>query len=210
MITVLVVDDHAVVRRGLVQILSETRDITVGGEAGVASEVLPLLRSRDWSVVLLDLNIGTANGLELLGDIRREYPRLPVIVLTVFSEEQYAVRALRSGASGFLTKDTAPERLIEAVRKVAAGGKYVSAALAERLALHVAGGVEGPPHEQLSNRELEVLTLIGTGLTVGQIAARLHLSVKTISTHRARLLAKMDMKTNAELTHYAIKAKLVP
>ena len=210
MITVLVVDDHAVVRRGLVQILSETDDITVGGEAAAASEVMPLLRSRDWSVVLLDLNIGPANGLEVLGQIKREYPRLPVIVLTVFSEEQYAVRALRSGAAGFLTKDTAPERLIAAVRKVAAGGKYVSPALAERLATTVAGDSDGPPHERLSNRELEVLTLIGSGLTVGQIAARLHLSVKTISTHRARLLAKMEMKTNAELTHYAITAKLVP
>lgn len=210
MITVLVVDDHAVVRRGLVQILSETDDITVGGEAGAASEVLPLLRSREWSVVLLDLNIGTANGLELLGEIKREHPRLPVIVLTVFSEDQYAVRALRSGASGFLTKDTAPERLIAAVRKVASGGKYVSAALAERLATTVAGDGVGPPHERLSNRELEVLTLIGSGLTVGQIAARLHLSVKTISTHRARLLAKMELKTNAELTRYAITAKLVP
>jgi two-component system, NarL family, invasion response regulator UvrY len=208
-ITVLIVDDHAVVRRGLVQILSETDDVTVGGEAGAASEVMPLVRSREWSVVLLDLNIGTANGLDVLAQIRRERPRLPVIILTVFSEEQYALRALKTGASGFITKQAAPEQLIAAVRHVAKGGRWISPQLAERLATHVAGGHAGAPHEALSNRELEVLTLIGSGLTVSQIAARLHLSVKTISTHRTRLLAKMGMKTNAELTHYAVTAGLV-
>ncbi len=210
MIAVLIVDDHAVVRRGLVQILSETDDITVGGEAEAASEVMPLVRSREWSVVLLDLNIGAANGLDVLAQIRRERPRLPVIILTVFSEEQYALRALKSGASGFITKQAAPEQLIAAVRHVATGGRWISPQLAERLATHVAGGTPGAPHEALSNRELEVLTLIGSGLTVSQIAARLHLSVKTISTHRARLLAKMGMKTNAELTRYAVTARLVP
>lgn len=210
MISVLIVDDHAVVRRGLVQILSETDDISVGGEAAAASEVMPLVRSREWSVVLLDLNIGTANGLDVLAQIRRERPRLPVIILTVYSEEQYALRALKGGASGFLTKQAAPEQLIAAVRHVAAGGRWISPQLAERLATHVAGGSVGAPHEALSNRELEVLRLIGSGLTVSQIAARLHLSVKTISTHRTRLLAKMGMRTNAELTHYAVTARLVP
>ncbi|MBK7860641.1 MAG: response regulator transcription factor [Archangiaceae bacterium] len=209
MISVLVVDDHEVVRRGLRQILSETEDIAVEGEAARAAEVMPLVRAREWGVVLLDLNIGPDSGLELLDALKRERPRLPVIVLTVYSEDQYAVRALKSGAAGFLSKETAPELLIEAVRKVVAGGRWVSPGLAERLASAIADPRTGLPHESLSNRELEVLTLIASGKTVGQIAQQLHRSVKTISTHRARLLAKMKMKTNAELTHYAIKLKLV-
>jgi two-component system invasion response regulator UvrY len=210
MISALVVDDHPVVRRGLRQILSETDDIVVQGEAASAAEVLPLLRAHRWDVVLLDLSIGDDSGLEVLSQLKRSWPHLPVIILTVHSEEQYAVRALKSGASGFLTKETAPDRLVDAVRRVVAGGRYVTPELAELLASRVAGPPPASPHEALSNRELEVLALIGSGKTVGQIAKQLKRSVKTISTHRARLLAKMGMKTNAELTRYAVERNIGP
>jgi DNA-binding NarL/FixJ family response regulator len=209
MIRVLVADDHAIVRRGLRQILAETSDIVVGGEAPAAADVLDMLRNERWDAVVLDINIGGRSGLELLGDIHREYPELPVLILTVYSEEQYAVRAVRAGAAGFLTKESAPEKLIDAVRKVAGGGRYVSPALAEKLARIVASKHGGAPHEALSDREFQVLTLIASGKTVSEIARDLSLSVKTISTHRARILAKMNMTSSAELTHYAVKAGLV-
>jgi two-component system invasion response regulator UvrY len=207
-IKVLVADDHAVVRRGLRQILSETRDIVVGGEAQNANELMEKIRGERWDVVVLDINFGTASGLELLKDIVRDRPGLPVVILTVFAEAQYAVRALRSGAAGFLNKETAPDLLIAAVRKVAEGGRYVTPELAEHLATFVAKG-EQAAHEALSNRELQVLTMIGSGKTVSEIARELSLSVKTVSTHRVRILAKMGMRTNAELTAYAIKNALV-
>jgi two-component system invasion response regulator UvrY len=209
MIKVLVGDDHAVVRRGLRQILAETPDVLVGGEAATGADVLRLVRAERWDVVVLDINLQGANGLEILSEIRRDRPDLPVLILTVYSEEQYALRAVKAGAAGFLNKESAPENLIEAVRKVASGGRYVTAALAERLATFVATKHEGAPHEKLSNREFEVLKLIASGKTVGEIARELSLSVKTVSTHRTRILAKMEAKTNAELTHYAVKNKLV-
>jgi DNA-binding NarL/FixJ family response regulator len=209
MIKVLVGDDHAVVRRGLRQILAETPDILVGGEAATGAEVLRLVRSERWDVVVLDINLQGANGLEILSEIRRDRPELPVLILTVYSEEQYALRAVKAGAAGFLTKESAPENLIEAVRKLAAGGRYVTSALAERLATFVATKHDGAPHEKLSNREFEIMKLIASGKTVGEIARELSLSVKTVSTHRTRILAKMEAKTNAELTHYAVKNKLV-
>jgi two-component system, NarL family, invasion response regulator UvrY len=209
MIKVLVADDHAVVRRGLRQILAETPDILVGGEAAGGADVLRLVRTERWDVVVLDINLQGANGLEILAEIRRERPELPVLILTVYSEEQYALRAVKAGAAGFLTKESAPENLIEAVRKVASGGRYVTAALAERLATFVAAKHEGAPHERLSNREFEIMKLIASGKSVGEIARELSLSVKTVSTHRTRILGKMEAKTNAELTHYAVKNKLV-
>jgi two-component system invasion response regulator UvrY len=209
MIKVLVADDHAVVRRGIRQILAETPDILVGGEAGTGPEVLRLVHDERWDAVVLDINLQGANGLELLAQIRRDHPELPVLILTVYSEEQYALRAVRAGAAGFLTKESAPENLIDAVRKVACGGRYVTAALAERLATFVAAKHGGAPHERLSNREFEVMKLIASGKAVSEIARELSLSVKTVSTHRTRILAKMDAKTNAELTHYAVKNKLV-
>jgi DNA-binding NarL/FixJ family response regulator len=205
----LIADDHAVVRRGLRQILSETNDISVDAEVGTGAEVLAQIRSRPFDVALLDLNLGNDSGLDLLGQIRREVPKLPVIILTMYPEDQYAVRAIRSGAQGFLTKETAPERLVEAVRTVARGGRYVTPTVAQLLAAHVATDSAEAPHKALSNRELQIFELIASGKTVGEIARSLHLSVKTISTHRARLLAKMSMKTNAELTHYAVKNGLV-
>ena len=209
MIRVLVADDHAVVRRGLRQILSETSDIHVQAEATTAHEVLDLVRTQRFDVVVLDVNLRAGNGIELVGDIRRERPTLPVLILTVYPEEQYAVRAIKAGAAGFLTKESAPERLIEAVRKVAAGGRWVSAELAETLASMLAGERSGPPHELLSDREFEVFKMLASGKTVSQVAQDLSLSVKTVSTHRTRILRKMNMKTNAELTHCAMKNRLV-
>lgn len=209
MIRVLVCDDHAIVRRGLRQILSETHDIHVDGEATTAAEVLERVRAHRYEVIVLDVSLPGGNGIDLVGRIRKERPGLPVLVLTVHPEDQYAVRAIRAGAAGFLTKESAPEKLIEAVRKVAAGGRWVSAELAETLASMLAGEGGGPPHERLSDREFEVMRMLASGKTVSQVAAELSLSVKTVSTHRTRILKKMNMKTNAELTHYAVKAGLV-
>jgi DNA-binding NarL/FixJ family response regulator len=208
-IKVLVADDHAIVRRGLRQILSETQDIIVAGEAASGDEVLRLVREQRWSVVILDLSLPRGNGLDMLAAIRREKPELPVLILTVHPEEQYAVRCIKGGAAGFLTKESAPERLIEAVRKVGGGGRYVSPELAETLASVLAGQSPGAPHERLSDREFEVFKMLGSGRTVSQIADDLALSVKTVSTHRARILKKMSMRTNAELTHYALRNHLV-
>jgi DNA-binding NarL/FixJ family response regulator len=209
MIKVLVADDHAIVRRGLQQILADTPDIMVAGEAATGAEVLRLVREQRWTAVILDISLPGANGLDLLATIRREKPELPVLILTVYSEEQYAVRAIKAGAAGFLTKESAPERLIEAVRKVAAGGRFVSPELAETLASVLAGQSPGEPHERLSDREFEIFKLLASGRTVSQIAQELALSVKTISTHRTRILKKMNMRTNAELTHYAVRNNLV-
>ena len=209
MINILVADDHAVVRRGLRQILAETPDISVGGEAATAQEVLKLVREHRFNVVVLDISLPGGSGLELLGEIRRERPTLPVLILTVHSEDQYAIRAIKSGAAGFLTKETAPDKLIEAVRKVASGGRFVSAELAETLASALAGDNAGSPHERLSNREFEILKMLASGKTVSEVAATLALSVKTVSTHRTRILKKMGMRTNAELTTYAVRRGLV-
>jgi DNA-binding NarL/FixJ family response regulator len=208
-IKVLVADDHAIVRRGLRQILAETQDILVGGEAATAQQVLQLVREQRWTVVILDIGLPGGSGLELLGEIRKERPDLPVLVLTVHPEDQYGVRAIRAGAAGFLTKESAPEKLIEAVRKVAGGGRYVSAELAETLASVVAGESRGTPHERLSDREFEILKMMASGKTVSEVARELSLSVKTVSTHRTRILKKMGMRTNAELTTYAVRNGLV-
>lgn len=209
MIKVLVADDHAVVRRGLRQILAETPDILVAGEAKSAPEVRQLVREQRWDVVVLDLNMPGGSGLELLGELHRENPGTRVLVLTVYQEGQYAVRAIKAGAAGFLTKESAPEKLIEAVRKIAAGGRYISPELAETLASMVAGEAGGAPHERLSDREFEVFKMLASGRTVSQVAGELALSVKTVSTHRTRILKKMEMKTNAELTHYAVRNGIV-
>ncbi len=209
MIKVLVADDHAVVRRGLRQILAETNDILVGGEASTAAELWQLVERERWDSVILDIEMPGRSGLELLGELKRQHPKLPVLILTVYSEEQYAVRAIRAGASGFLTKESAPNQLVAAVRKVASGGRFITPELAERLASSLAGDSDALPHEALSDREFQVLCMIASGKTVSQIGQELSLSVKTISTHRTRILAKMNMKSNSELTHYAIKNRLV-
>jgi DNA-binding NarL/FixJ family response regulator len=208
-IRVLIADDHAVVRRGVRQILEETSDIEVAGEASSAAELWPKVCEERFDAVVLDVNLPGRSGLELLGDIKRERPELPVLILTVHSEEQYAVRALKAGASGFLTKESAPEKLVDAVRAIAEGRRFITPEVADKLASSVARGKEGPLHEGLSDREFQILKMIASGKTVSEIGRELSLSVKTISTHRTRILKKMSLKTNAELTHYAIRNGLV-
>lgn len=206
---VLIADDHAVVRRGLIQLLADEYPALSVGEARDAAEVVQLARARDWDIIILDISMPGRSGLEVLRELRQSRPKVPVLVLTSHPEEQYALRVLKAGAAGYMTKESAPEHLIEGIRKVSAGGRYVSPTLAELLAASVGVDAERPPHASLSDREYRVLCLIGSGKTVGEIAAQLSLSVKTVSTYRARLLEKMGMKTNAELTSYAIRNGLV-
>ena len=205
MIRVLVVDDHVVVRRGLRQILEQAEDIAVTGEAGTAADARQRLAEAHFDVAILDISLKDDSGLDVLREMRRTHPRLPAIMLSVYSEEQYAIRSFRTGASGYLTKDSAPDQLIEAVRKVVRGGKWVSPALAEKLASVLGPGPEAAPHEQLSHREFEVLRSLGAGKTVSEIAEQLGLSVKTVSTYRTRILEKLGLRTTAELMHYALK-----
>jgi two-component system invasion response regulator UvrY len=209
MIRIMVADDHAIVRKGLKEILAETSDMVVGGEAADGKEVLEQVRKDNWDVVLLDIAMPGRGGLDILKQLRGERPELPVLMLSMYPEEQYAVRALKAGACGYLTKASAPEELIAAIRKVSQGGKYVSASLAEKLAVYLETDTEKPVHELLSDREYQVMVMIASGKTVKQIADELSLSVKTISTHRARTLKKLGMKNNAEITYYAIKHALV-
>jgi len=208
MIRVLVADDHPVVRRGVKQILADEPDMAVRGEARTAQETLELARNGDWDVVVLDITMPDRSGLEILKELKQERPRLPVLVLSMHSEDQFAVRILKAGGAGYLTKEAAPEALAQAIRKVVGGGRYISPSFAESLAADLAAE-DRPPHATLSDREYQVLRLIGSGNTVSQIAAQLRLSVKTVSTYRIRVLEKMRMTTNAELTHYAIRNRLV-
>jgi DNA-binding NarL/FixJ family response regulator len=205
---VLIADDHAVVRRGLKQILADEDKTLSVGEATNAQDVLRLVREQDWDIIVLDISMPGKSGLEVLKELRLLRPKTPILILTTHAEEQYAIRVLKAGAAGYMTKETAPEHLIEAVRKVTRGGRYISPALADLLAVHVVADPDTSPHESLSDREYQVLCLIASGKTVGQIADELCLSVKTISTYRARVLEKMGMKTNAQLTHYAISNRL--
>jgi DNA-binding NarL/FixJ family response regulator len=209
MIKILIADDHAIVRKGLKQIVAETSDMDVAGEAANGQEVLELVRNSDWDIVLLDIAMPGRGGMDTLKVLKQERPELPVLVLSMYPEEQYAVRTLKAGAAGYLTKESAPEELISAIRKVSLGGKYVSASLAEKLASHLAMDKGKPPHEILSDREYQVMLLIASGMTVKEIADKLSLSVKTISTNRGRIMNKMKMKNNAEIIHYAIKQGLV-
>ena len=209
MIRVIIADDHPIIRAGLRQILAEDSSITAAGEAASGSELLKKVGKEEFDVVLLDLSMPGMDGLDVLKQLKIDRPRLPVIILTVHPEAHYALRVLRAGASGYLTKESAPDRLISAIHKVARGGKYISPALAEQIAFALDTDAQQPPHESLSDREYQVLSLIASGKSVSQIAEELALSVKTISTYRSRILDKMGMKTNAELTHYAIASGLV-
>jgi len=209
MIRVLIADDHPIVREGLKQIIAETSDMVVANEASNAQEVLDKVWESDYSVVLLDISMPGRSGLDILKQLKSERPELPVLILSVHPEEQYAVRVLRAGASGYLTKESAPDELIAAIRKVSLGRKYVSSSLAEKLAFDLEIEAEKPLHETLSDREYQVLCMIAQGKTVKEIAEELSLSVKTISTYRSRILEKMRMNNNAQLTHYAIKNRLV-
>jgi two-component system invasion response regulator UvrY len=206
---ILIVDDHEVVRDGVKKLFDEWPGTAVFGEASTAPEALRLARERDWDVVVLDLSLGGRSGLELLKELKQARPKLPVLILSMHSEEQYARRAFKAGAAGYITKDSPRVELVKAINKVIHGGRYVSPALAEKLVADLERGTDRPPHEVLSDREFEVMCLIASGKTVSEIAGLLSLSDKTISTYREHLLEKMGMKTNAELTHYAIQNKLV-
>jgi DNA-binding NarL/FixJ family response regulator len=207
---ILLTDDHAVVRHGLKQILADEFKKATFGEARNAQEALDKVWKENWDVVILDVTMPGRSGLEVLREIKKSKPKLPVLVLSMHPEGQFAVRVLKRGASGYMTKESAPEELVGAIKKVLAGGRYVSNSLAEKLANYLSGGdAQKPPQEKLSDREFQVLRLIASGKIVSEIAKELSLSVKTISTYRSRILEKMGMKNNAELMHYAMQHQLV-
>jgi two-component system invasion response regulator UvrY len=209
MIRILIADDHAIVRKGLKQIVGDDSNMMVIGEASNGEELIKRVRKGDGDVVLLDIAMPGRGGLDILKQLKEENPKLPVLVLSMYPEDQYAVRALKAGAAGYLTKSSAPDELITAIKKISTGQKYVGVSLAEKLAWDLERSTGKPPHESLSDREYQVLCLIASGKTVKIVAEELCLSIKTISTYRVRLLEKMRMKTNSEVTHYAIKNKLV-
>jgi DNA-binding NarL/FixJ family response regulator len=206
---ILITDDHAVVRRGLREILADSLEGATFSEAGNADEALRLLERHAASILVLDINMPGRSGLDLLKDVKRLYPRLPVIVLSVQPEDQYALRCLRAGAASYINKDSAPEELAQAARKVLAGGRYVGAALAEKLVTILDDANGKPRHESLSDRELEVMLMIASGVSLTEIGLRLHVSSKTVSTYRTRLMEKMQMASNAELTRYAVAHNLI-
>lgn len=208
MIRLLLADDHAIVRAGLREILEATGDIEVAGEATNGQEALNAVRSGRYDVAVLDLSMPGRSGIELIKLVREEQPKLRVLVLTMHSEEQYAVRALRAGASGYLTKESAADELVAAVRRIASGGAYFSPETAQRLVLDVGGPSEELPHTRLSNREYEVFRMIVAGKSVTDIGSALNLSVKTISTHKSRILEKMGYTSQAELVRYAVEHRL--
>jgi two-component system invasion response regulator UvrY len=209
MIRILIADDHPIVRAGLKQILADASDIEVAAEADDGHELLKRIRKGGIDVALLDISMPGLTGLDALKQIKVENPNLPILVLSMHPEDQYGIRVLKAGAAGYLMKSAAPDQLIGAIRKVQRGGRYVSPSLAEKIAFDLQTGASGLPHETLSDREYQVLCMIASGKTVKQIAAELALSEKTVSTYRARILEKMNMKSNSELTHYAIKLDLV-
>lgn len=209
MVRIFIADDHPIVRRGLKQIVAETSDIVVAGEASNGEEVLSKVRENDYDVILLDITMPGVSGLDILRDLKCLKHKAPVLILSIHPEEQYAVRTLKAGASGYLTKESAPDELIAAIRKVSVGGKYVSPSLAERLALDLEVDAAKPLHYILSDREYEVMRMIASCETINQIANHMSLSKKTISTYRSRILTKMKMKNNAELTKYAVKHNLI-
>ena len=208
MTRILLADDHAILRSGLKEILErELRDVTIG-EAGTAAQVLSQLETREWDLVILDITMPGRTGLDVLKSLKDLHPALPVLVLSMHPEDQYGKRVLRAGASGYMNKESAPEELIKAVRKVLTGGRYVGPALAEKLAADLSTVNDKSPHELLSDREFEVLRRIGGGQSVGQIAEEMNLSVTTVSTYRGRLLSKLGLKTTAELVRYVIENRI--
>ena len=209
MIKILIADDHAIVREGLKQIVAETVDMVVADEATSGHEVLKKIWDNEYDVVILDISMPGRDGVDILKQLKGQKPHLPILVLSMHPEEQYAVRVLKAGAAGYMTKESAPDELITAIRKVSTGRKYVSSSLAEKLAFDLERDAEKPLHETLSDREYQVMCMIASGKRVQEIAEQLCLSVKTVSTYRARILEKMKMKSNAELMRYAIKHGLV-
>jgi len=208
-IKILIADDHPIVREGFKQVLSETSDMFVSDEASNGQEALNLVHKNKYDVILLDISMPGRNGLEILKDLKSEYPSLPVLIVSIYPEEQYAVRAFRAGASGYLTKASAPNELIAAIRKVSKGGRYISSSLAEKLTYYLDADATKSPHETLSDREYQVMMMIASGRTVTEIAEELFLSAKTISTYRSHILRKMKMKNNAEIIIYAVQNNLL-
>lgn len=209
MLKIIIADDHPIVRAGMKQIISEASDLMVADEASDGRQLLTKIRKENFDVVILDISMPHMDGLDVLKQLKIEMPKLPVIVLSIHPEDQYALRVLKAGASGYVTKVSAPDELINAIRKVCRGGKYISPSIAEKLAFQLDANFEVMPHESLSDREYQVLCLLASGKTVTDIADELALSVKTVSTYRARILEKMNMKNNAELIHYAVQNRLV-
>jgi len=209
MIKILVVDDHAIVRDGLKRLLVDTPDMVVADEASNGEEVINKVGNNDYDLVLLDISLPGRDGLDVLKQLKCTNPQIPVLILSMYPEEHYAVRSLRAGASGYLTKQNSSDELIGAIRKVAQGRRYITLSLAEKLAFELGVDVRKLPHEKLSDREYQVMCMFGSGKTVKEIAETLSLSIRTISTHRAHILKKMEMKNNAQLTYYAIKNALV-
>lgn len=208
MIRVVIADDHTILREGLKQLLQSAADLTVAGEAGNGHEVLAHVRGTAFDVLLLDMSMPGKSGMELIRQVKAERPKLRVLVLSMHEEHQYAVRAIRAGASGYLTKESAGRELVAAIRKVAGGGAFISAEVAEQLALSAMPRAEGPPHTLLSDREYQVFLRLVAGDAVTQIAGELNLSVKTVSTHKARLMEKLAVANQAELIHYALRHRL--
>ena len=206
---ILLIDDHAVMREGLKQILEDEFQEVMFGEAANAGEALDLLQQRDWELVILDIVLPGRSGLEVLKEIRQSKPKLPILVYSMYTEEEFAIRALRSGASGYLSKTDVPEQLLKAIQHLSSGRRYISESLAERLASELDSADDKPAHSKLSDREYQIMLMLAAGKTVGDIAEQLALSVKTISTYRSRILEKMKMKSNAEIIHYVIENKLV-
>lgn len=208
-IRVLIADDHAIVRQGFKQIFSETEDLVVAGEADDGAEALQLARQKEWDVFLLDVTMPNRNGIDTLKQLKKEFPRLPVLILSMHPEEQYAVRAIKAGASGYLTKQSAPEQLVTAIRQVARGKKYVSPTVAEQLVNAISTDSEKPLHELLTDREFQVFKLIAAGKPLTAIADELNLAVATISTFRTRIVDKTGLRSNAEMIRYGLEHGLV-
>lgn len=209
MIRVIIADDHTIVREGLKQLLLASGRFEIAGEARDGHEVLALIRETDCDVLLLDLSMPGKSGMDLIKQVKSERPRLRILVLSMHQEHQYAVRAIKAGASGYLTKDSASTQLVSAIEKVASGGAFISAEVAEQLALGAMPHAEGPPHASLSDREYQVFQMLVAGRAVSEIASELNLSVKTVSTHKARLMEKMGIENQADLVRYAVRHHLV-
>ncbi len=208
-IKIIIADDHAIVREGLKQIVAEEKDMLVCGEAENASGLMELLNKEQWSIVVLDINMPGKSGLEALKDIKQIYPNLPVLILSMFSEDQYGLRAIKAGASGYLKKVSAPTELVIAIRKIVSGRKYINASLAEKLAENLGSGNNIFLHDKLSDREYQIMCNIALGKSAEEIAEELSLSINTIYTYRNRIFEKMSMKSNVELTQYAVQNKLI-
>lgn len=209
MINILIADDHVLVREGLKKILKSESDMTVCGEASNASEVFERVRNEETDIVLLDISMPGSTGLEVLEGLKRDYPQLPVLILSMHPEDSFAVRAFKAGASGYITKGSAVEELVQAIRKIVGGGKYVTPTLAEKLASELEIDHTRLPHEMLSNREFQIMRLIAAGKKISAIAEELALAPSTVNTYRVRILEKMNMRSNAELTRYAVENELI-